>query len=79
MPATPQADGNGGVAERFEDSMVNTGTVPVVASELERRIEIIETQEMNDPSRLPFSGREIAAYVGVTVLAVLIGALVVAL
>ena len=74
----PGADPGAGAA-RFEDSMVQTGTVPIVASELERRIEIIERDEMNDPSRLPLSGREIAAYVGVTVLAVIVGAVVVAL
>lgn len=79
MPSPQHAAEPGGIAARFEESMVTTGTVPVVAAELERRIEIIETQEMDDPSRLPLSGREIAAYVGVTVLAVVIGVVVVAL
>lgn len=79
MPSSRPAAEPGGFDARFEASMVDTGTVPVVAAELERRIEIIETEEINDPSRLPFSGREIAAYVGVTVLAVAIGAVVVAL
>lgn len=79
MPSASQAADSGGTAARFTSSMVKAGTELVVATELERRIEIIEHEEMGDPSRMLLSGREIAVYIGVTVLAVVIGALVVAL
>jgi hypothetical protein len=69
----------GDVARHFESSMIEAGTQPEVAAELERRIEIIERDEMDDPSRLPLSVREVLVYVGVTVLAVVVGAVMVAL
>lgn len=66
---------NGG----FELTMVDTGTQPVVAAELERRVEIIEREELDDASRQPFSAPEIAVYVGVSVLAVVTGIMMVIL
>lgn len=74
-PVAPRGD-----ADRyFEQTMIEAGTEPAVAAELERRIEIIERDERDDPSRLPLSGREVLGYVGVTVLAVVIGAVLVIL
>ncbi|MET4098576.1 hypothetical protein ABIB37_000813 [Agrococcus sp. UYP10] len=63
----------------FERTLVAGGTDPAVAAELERRIQIVEHDERDEPSRLPMTGREIAVYVGVSVVAVVIGLLVVVL
>lgn len=63
----------------FERDMIAAGMLPAVAAELERRIEVVEHDERDDASRLPFTPRELAVYVAVTVLAVLIGVLLVAL
>lgn len=79
MSSSRPATAHGDVAERFPRAMVDAGTDPAVAAELERRIEIIERDEAADESRRPFSGREIALYVGVSVVAVIVGAVMVAL
>lgn len=63
----------------FERAMIAGGTEPTVAEELERRIRVIESEERDDDSRRPFTGVELALYVGVTVVAVIIGAVMVAL
>lgn len=63
----------------FERAMIAGGTEPAVASELERRIAVIESEEKDDASRLPLIGAELAVYVGVTVAAVAIGAVMVIL
>lgn len=79
MSSPRSAMAPGDVAERFQHEMTAAGTDPAVAAELERRIEIIERDEAADESRRPFSGREISLYVGVSVVAVIIGAVMVAL
>lgn len=63
----------------FVSTLVDTGTSPAVAGELERRIEIIESEEAHDSSRLPLSPAELAVYIGTALAACLIGLLVVAL
>lgn len=63
----------------FERELVARGTDPAVAAELERRIEIIEREEADDPSRLPLSAGEIVGYVAVTLVAVAIGVVVMVL
>ncbi|MET2011653.1 hypothetical protein ABXJ56_08900 [Microbacterium chocolatum] len=63
----------------FERAMIAGGTEPAVASELERRIAVIESAERDDDSRRPFTGVELTLYVGVTVAAVVIGAVMVIL
>ncbi len=63
----------------FVSTLVDTGTSPAVAEELERRIEIIESEEAHDSSRLPLSPTELAVYIGTALAACLIGLLVVAL
>ncbi len=45
--------------------MIAAGTDPAVAAELERRIQVIERDELHDESRQPFSARELAVYVAV--------------
>lgn len=66
-------------ADTFVRTLIDTGTSPAVAHELERRIEIIETEEARDGSRLPLSPVELAVYVGTAVAICLLGLLVVAL
>lgn len=72
-PLTPQHD------TVFVSTMIESGTSPAVAAELERRIEIVESAEGTDTSRLPLSAKELTVYIGTTVAACLIGLLVVAL
>ncbi|MDJ0333834.1 hypothetical protein QMG83_01205 [Salinibacterium sp. G-O1] len=79
MTPTDKSAADSGISERFQSQLIESGMQPAVAAELERRIGVIEREEFDDESRRPLSGREIAVYVGVTVLAVAIGALVVAL
>jgi hypothetical protein len=79
MTTTPNND----VAEvdqpSFLQSMVDGGTDPDVAAELERRIHIVEGEEADDNSRRPLSVSEIGVFVAVTVLTVAIGLVVVIL
>lgn len=63
----------------FVSTMVANGTSPAVAEEIERRIEIVESTEGTDASRLPLSGVELSVYIGSAVAACLIGLLIVAL
>ncbi len=79
MTPTPPARAGEARASEFEREMIAAGKDPIVAAELERRIGTVERDELDDASRQPFSGRELAAYVGVSVAAVVIGILVVAL
>ncbi|MGM1028984.1 MAG: hypothetical protein ACQEWM_03815 [Actinomycetota bacterium] len=79
MTPTPQSQTDEARGPSFEREMIAAGTDPAVAAELERRIEIVEREELHDESRKPFSGRELAVYVAVSVVAVVIGALVVLL
>lgn len=79
MTPTPQTQTGGAPASAFERELIAAGKEPAVAAELERRIQIIERDELRDESRQPFSGREIVVYVAVSVVAVVIGALVVML
>lgn len=72
-PLTPQND------TVFVSTMIKSGTSPAVAAELERRIEIVESAEDADTSRLPLSARELTVYIGTAVATCLIGLLVVAL
>jgi hypothetical protein len=76
---SPQQRGSAATLPPFERSLVDGGTDPAVAAELERRIRIVEHDERDDASRSPLSGRELLGYVGVTVAAVVIGILVVIL
>ena len=75
MTPTPPAQTGEAQASSFERDMIAAGKDPAVAAELERRIQIIERDELRDESRRPFSAREIVAYVAVSVVAVVIGAL----
>ncbi len=79
MTPTPPAQTGEAQASSFEAAMIAAGKDPVVAAELERRIQIIERDELHDESRQPFSAREMTVYVAVSVVAVVIGALVVML
>ncbi|MGC5076607.1 hypothetical protein [Agrococcus sp. DT81.2] len=79
MTPTPQTQTGGAPASSFESELIAAGKDPVVAAELERRIQIIERDELHDESRQPFSAREMTVYVAVSVVAVVIGALVVVL
>lgn len=74
-PTTPP--GVGDHATAFERALVAGGTDARIAQELERRIAVIEAEEMDGPSRRPMTGREIAVYVGVSVVAVIVGLVVV--
>lgn len=65
--------------DNFVRTLIDTGTSPAVANELERRIEVIETEEAHDKSRLPFSPFELIVYIGTAVAACVIGLLVVVL
>lgn len=76
---SPQHSATTASPTAFERTLVEGGTDPAVAAELERRIRIVENDERDEPSRLPISAREIAVYVGVSVAAVVIGLLVVVL
>ena len=79
MTPTPQTQTGEAHASSFEREMIAAGKDPAVAAELERRIQAVEHEERDDASREAFSARELAVYVGVTVLAVVIGAVVVIL
>lgn len=79
MTPTPQAQIGGAPASSFERELIAAGKDPAVAAELERRIRIVERDELADASRLPFSTRELVVYVGVSVVAVVVGALIVML
>jgi len=79
MTPTPQSRTDEAGASSFESEMIAAGKDPAVVAELERRIRIVERDELNDESRLPFAKRELAVYVGVSVVAVVVGALVVVL
>lgn len=79
MTPTPQAQTGEAHASSFEREMIAAGKDPAVAAELERRIQVVEHEERDDASRQPFSAREMAVYVAVTVAAVVIGAVVVIL
>jgi hypothetical protein len=79
MTPTPQTQTGGAPATAFERELIAAGKAPAVAAELERRIQIIERDELHDESRQPFSAREIAVYVAVSVVAVAVGAVMVLL
>ncbi|WP_413317161.1 hypothetical protein AA0Z99_10630 [Agrococcus sp. 1P02AA] len=79
MSPTPSHDTDGARAAAFEREMIAAGTDPAVAAELERRIQVVERDELHDASRQPFSGRELIVYVAVSVAAVVVGIVVVAL
>lgn len=79
MTSTPNTDTAPAKGSRFHSAMVDGGTEPAVAAELERRIRIIENEEAQDESRRPMSGRELAVYVAVSVVAVVLGLLLVIL
>lgn len=79
MTPTPQGQTDQARTTWFEREMIDAGKDPAVAVELERRIAVIERDELHDASRQAFSVRELSVYVAVTVVAVLVGILVVAL
>ncbi|MCH1883939.1 hypothetical protein [Agrococcus sp. ARC_14] len=79
MTPTPQHQTDEAHSSSFERAMIAAGKDPAVAAELERRIQIVERDERDDASRLPLSPREITVYLAVTVVAVVIGILVVVL
>lgn len=79
MTHTPPAPTDQARGAAFEREMIAAGKDPAVAAELERRIAIVERDELHDASRQPFSGRELAIYVAVSVTAVVVGILAVAL
>jgi hypothetical protein len=79
MTPTSHRQTDEAAASSFEREMIAAGKDPAVAAELERRIEIIERDELHEESRRPFSARELFVYVAVSVVAVVIGALVVVL
>ena len=79
MTPNPQTQTGGAPASAFERELIAAGKEPAVAAELERRIQIIERDELHDESRRPFSARELTVYVAVTVVAVVIGAVLVIL
>ncbi|GEK79082.1 hypothetical protein [Agrococcus baldri] len=79
MTPTPQKETDEAHASAFAREMIAAGKDPAVAAELERRIEIVERDELHGASRQPLSARELAVYVAVSVVAVAIGALVVIL
>lgn len=68
-----------GTSAGFTEAMTAAGTPYEVARELERRIEVIETDESGDASREPWTGGELLGYVLVSVAAVAVGVLVVLL
>lgn len=63
----------------FVETMTSSGTPRDIAQELERRIGVIESTEAHQDARQPLSIADIGVYVGVTVLACLIGLAVMAL
>lgn len=77
MTSTPNSNTAPAEGSRFRSAMVDGGTEPAVAAELERRIRIIENDEAQDESRRPMSGRELALYVAVTAVVVVVGILMV--
>ncbi|KQV26457.1 MULTISPECIES: hypothetical protein [unclassified Microcella] len=79
MTSTPYTDTAPAEHSGFQAAMVDGGTEPAVAAELERRIRVIEHDEAQDESRRPMSGRELAVYVAVSVVVVVLGLLVVIL
>lgn len=79
MTSTPNTDTAPAERSPFHSAMVDGGADPVVAAELERRIQIIERDEAHDASRLPLSARELVVYVAVSVVVVVLGLLVVIL
>ncbi len=79
MTPTPPAQTGEAQASSFERDMIAAGKDPAVAAELERRIQIVEREELHDESRQRFSGREMAVYVAVSVVAVVIGVVMVIL
>ncbi|WP_347754768.1 hypothetical protein [Agrococcus sp. ProA11] len=79
MTPTPQGTTDEANASSFEREMIAAGQEPAVATELERRIRVVERDERDDDSRLPLTVRELALYVSVTVAAVAVGILVVIL
>ena len=79
MTPTPQHQIDEAGAASFEREMIAAGKDPAVAAELERRIQIIERDELHGASRQPLSASELTFYVAVSVAAVVIGALVVIL
>ena len=64
---------------RFVETLLQRGVVREVAQELDRRIHIIETEELHDESRARSSFRELAPFlgciVGILLLSVLGGTL----
>lgn len=79
MTSTPNTDTAPAERSHFHSAMVDGGTEPAVAAELERRIRIIEHDEAHDESRRPMSGGELAVYVAVSVVVVVLGLLLVIL
>lgn len=69
----------GASSASFTSALIAGGMPAEVAEELERRIEIVEHDEADDPSRQPWTARELVGYVLVSVAAVALGILVVAL
>lgn len=79
MTPTPQSPIDEARSSSFEREMIAAGKDPAVAAELERRIALVERDELHDASRQPFSARELVVYVAVTVAAVVVGAVLVIL
>ena len=63
----------------FTTAVVEEGVSPVVATELDRRLSIIEEDELQDTTAHAWSVRQLAGYVGVTVGLCLLGILLVIL
>lgn len=79
QPPEDATRGASGTPAGTSAEFVRTGMSTDVANELERRIEIIESSEVNDESRRPLAAGELFGYIAVAAAACLLGLLVVAL